>query len=108
MDNTFNVNAQAVANEVTLGRDGTLNYSIGFGTSEEANYLGRAWVGDGAKSTSNGGLISADGTRSYRPPSLKPNSKQASTGTQANFETWSQKLDGTFEKVKNGHLNISY
>ena len=51
------------------GSDGNLNYSIGTGTSAEADQLGSIWVGDGAKKTSDGsGLVSADGTRVYRFP----------------------------------------
>lgn len=49
------------------------NFSIGQGTSSEANQLGKTWVGDGAIKTSDGlGLISADGTRVYRPPTQHP------------------------------------
>lgn len=65
------------------------NFSIGEGSVVEANRLGRAWVGDGARlvkkqSDCPGCLISADGTRIYRPPQPK-SSSFATTGVQANF-----------------------
>lgn len=64
------------------------------------------WVGEGAKKTSDGGWISADGTQGYRPPSNKPNSSYAETGVQANFETYKFDVNGKRIKVGNGHLNI--
>ncbi|MDF7666326.1 hypothetical protein PT273_00385 [Orbaceae bacterium ESL0727] len=91
---------------VVKGNNGKLNYGVGTGTTEEANRLGMQWVGGGAKKTSDGGWISADGTRGYRPPSNKPNSHYAETGIQANFETYKFDVDGKRTKVGNGHLNI--
>jgi hypothetical protein len=111
-DNLTNENLNTIAKQdprlsaVVKGENGKLNYSVGTGTSAEANKLGMIWVGDGAKQTSNGGWISADGTRGYRPPSSKPDSPYAETGVQANFETYKFGIDGKRIKVGNGHLNI--
>ncbi|WP_081298499.1 VENN motif pre-toxin domain-containing protein [Gilliamella sp. wkB108] len=93
-------------NNVVNGHNGKLNYGVGSGTTAEANKLGMQWVGEGAKKTSDGGWISADGTRGYRPPSNKPNSSYAETGVQANFETYKFDDKGKRIKVGNGHLNI--
>ena len=59
------------------------NFGVGQGTRDEADELGKAWVGPGYRTSSNGKtLISADGLRQYRPPSLK-----RSGIVQANFES---------------------
>jgi filamentous hemagglutinin len=87
------------------GGDGRKYYGIGSGTIEEANRLGQIWVGDGAKKTSQGGWISADGTRGYRPPSAK-DSPYATTGIQANFETYKYDSNGKRVLIRNGHLNV--
>ncbi|MCC8414471.1 filamentous hemagglutinin N-terminal domain-containing protein [Photorhabdus laumondii subsp. laumondii] len=91
---------------VVKGDNGKLNYGIGTGTRTEADRLGKIWVGDGAKKTTGNGWVSADGTRGYRPPSEKPNSAHATTGVQANFETYSIDSKGKINKTGNGHLNI--
>lgn len=85
------------------------NFPIGTGTAAEANRLGQAWVGDGARLTNNqkecpGCLVSADGTRIYRPPSVKPNTPAEfnPTGVQANFE---QLSNG--KRISNGHLVVT-
>lgn len=57
----------------------------------------------------SGGLVSADGTRVYRPPTYKPNTPAEfnPTGTQANFVM--QKLDpvtGKASIVSNGHMVV--
>ncbi|MGR6652138.1 hypothetical protein [Avibacterium paragallinarum] len=75
-------------------------------TSKEAEILGIDWVGDGATKTSQGGLLSADGTRLYRPPTTKKHSKYAITGVQANFERGHQDENGTFISESNLHINI--
>ncbi|WP_238812629.1 hypothetical protein, partial [Paraburkholderia sp. SG-MS1] len=84
------------------------NFSIGSGTAAEADQLGKLWVGDGAKMTSDGsGWISADGTRVYRMPNEK-DSPYATTGTQANFETYTiNAITGQRAKIGNGHLNVT-
>lgn len=93
---------------VVKGDNGKLNYGVGSGTKAEADRLGKIWVGDGARLTSDKtGLMSADGTRVYRFPASKDNSSHAITGTQANFETF--KIDpvtGDKTKIGNGHLDI--
>ena len=86
---------------------GVLNYGVGDATREEAEMLGKAWVGEGAKKTSLG-WESADGLRKYRSPKNKPNSDKATTGTQANFETLEYDIRNVKTKsVRNGHLNIT-
>ncbi|AKG15992.2 filamentous hemagglutinin N-terminal domain-containing protein [Moraxella bovoculi] len=85
------------------------NFSIGQATRAESDLMGKAWVGDGYKVASDGRtLVSADGLRTYRPPSSK-SSSYATTGTQANFETLELvKVNGVWKKkvIRNGHLNI--
>jgi filamentous hemagglutinin len=51
-----------------------------------------------------GGLISADGARVYRPPTVKPNTpaQYNPTGVQANFQTLQ---DG--KVIGNGHLSVT-
>ncbi|MFC3379357.1 hypothetical protein ACFOLJ_26380 [Rugamonas sp. CCM 8940] len=83
-----------------------VNFSMGMGTASEAEKLGRTWVGDGARLAKNqdycpGCLVSADGTRIYRPPMMK-DSLYAVTGMQANFVT--QDVGGKL--IGNAHLNI--
>jgi YD repeat-containing protein len=81
------------------------NFSLGTSTAEDAQVLGEAWVGPGARETSDGsGMVSSDGLRVYRFPSEKPNSPYANTGVQANFES---KMTPTARPYANGHLNIS-
>ncbi|MCY1534798.1 hypothetical protein D9M68_701800 [compost metagenome] len=84
------------------------NFSVGRGTAAEADQLGKIWVGDGAKKTADGtGWISADGTRVYRAPTVK-SSPYATTGVQANFETYSiNPVTGQKIKVSNGHLDVT-
>ncbi|CNL50398.1 adhesin/hemagglutinin [Yersinia enterocolitica] len=96
---------------VVKGDNGKLNYGVGNGTNDEADRLGKIWVGEGARPTSDGsGLVSADGTRIYRSPKEKPNAPGSlnPTGTQANFESYAKNIEtGKMDKVGNGHLNIS-
>lgn len=96
---------------VVKGDNGKLNYGVVIGTKEEADRLGKIWVGDGARPTSDGtGLVSADGTRIYRSPKEKPNAPDSlnPTGTQANFESYTKNIEtGKMDKTGNGHLNIS-
>jgi hypothetical protein len=50
------------------------NFGLGAATAEDAESLGRSWVGDGYRVASDGKtLISEDGLRQFRPPSYKPN-----------------------------------
>jgi filamentous hemagglutinin len=82
---------------------------IGSGTAAEADRLGRVWVGDGARLAKDqvncpGCLWSADETRFYMAPTLKPNTpaEYSPTGVQANFEQWSNG-----KKISNGHLVVT-
>ena len=81
------------------------NFGLGQATVKDANALGEAWVGPGYRVSSDGtAWVSSDGLKIYRPPSAKPNSTQATTGVQANFE---QKLTPTGRPISNGHLDIT-
>jgi len=108
--NLANIAAQDSRLAAAVNGSGTSNpnFSVGSGTIAEANQLGKIWVGDGAVMTSDGsGMISADGTRVYRFPTEK-NSTFATTGTQANFETYNvNSVTGQRVKVSNGHLNVT-
>ncbi len=108
-ENLANIAAQDPRLAAAVNGSSTLNpnFSIGTGTADEANALGQAWVGDGAKLVSNqeacpGCLVSADGTMVYRPPQPK-SSTFATTGVQANFVR--QTPSGTI--ISNGHLNVT-
>lgn len=83
------------------------NFSVGSGTATEANSLGQIWVGDGARPLNGvpGGLISADGTRVFRPPTAKPNAPAEfnPTGVQANFQ---MRDPNTGAVISNGHMVI--
>ncbi|MDZ7277224.1 hypothetical protein N4G40_02860, partial [Pantoea eucrina] len=91
------------------------NFSVGTGTAAEADRLGNIWVGDGAKLVTNqkecpGCLVSADGTRLYRPPTEKPNTptQYNPTGVQANFQVLEvNSTTGKSVTVSNGHMNIN-
>jgi filamentous hemagglutinin len=108
-ENLANIAAQdsRLAAAVNGNAKGNLNFSIGTGSTAEADRLGQIWVGDGARLVGNqnacpGCLISADGARIYRPPQQK-NSPFATTGVQANFVQ--QTSNGTV--ISNGHLNVT-
>ena len=109
--NLNNIAKQDPRLAIAINGDGSgkKDFSMGNGSRAEADRLGKIWVGDGAKQTSGGGWISADGTRGYRLPASK-DSPFATTGTQANFETYKLPTDiGKQikpEKIGNGHLNI--
>ncbi|MCD5329872.1 hemagglutinin repeat-containing protein [Chromobacterium piscinae] len=92
-----------LAKVISGSADGYKNFGIGTGSVEDANRLGQLWVGDGARPMGGvpGGLVSADGTRSYRPPAEK-NGRFAITGVQANFEM----KDSNGKVIRNGHLNV--
>lgn len=92
----------AVLRQAATGKG---NFGVGTAGAEDAARLGRSWVGEGADWSSNGkALLSPDGMRQFRPPSLKPNSPYATTGSQANFQ-WRNIPKGGWQG--NGHLNIS-
>nr|VFJ65296.1 MAG: filamentous hemagglutinin family N-terminal domain-containing protein [Candidatus Kentron sp. DK] len=78
------------------------NFGIGTATREQADAMGKAWVGDGYKVASDGKtLVSKDGLKQYRPPTNKPKIGK----TQANFE---QRFQGQKSKSwqSNAHLDI--
>lgn len=108
-ENLANIAAQDIRLAKAVGGSGmpNPNFSIGEGTATEANSLGQIWVGDGAR-TLNGvpnGLISADGTRVFRPPTQKPNTPAQfnPTGVQANFQI---RDPNTGAVTSNGHMVI--
>ncbi len=98
--------AKGAGKEIGILRDaakGKGNFGLGSGTRAEADKLGKAWVGDGAKVASDDKtLVSKDGLRQYRPPSYKSKLDK----TQANFE---RKFPGQTTKrwQSNGHLDIT-
>lgn len=101
----------AMLNQVSKAKG---NFGMGKGTAEQANVMGKAWVGEGYRVARDGKtLVSADGLRTYRPPSEKKSSF-AITGIQANFErlepmmkmvngkkVWQNKV------ISNGHLDVT-
>ncbi|MDB6375138.1 hemolysin [Photorhabdus bodei] len=95
---------------VIKGDNGKVNYGVGTGTRIDADRLGKIWVGDGARPTTDGtGLVSTDGTRVYRYPKEKPNAPISvnPTGVQANFETYAiHPITGQKVKTGDGHLNV--
>src|SRR6185437_1405739 len=92
--------ARSVESLVTTAGEGEGNFGMGAATAEDANAAGKAWVGDGARTASDGKtLISKDGLRQYRPPSYKPKLGK----TQANFESRTQP-SGSW--TNNGHLDV--
>ncbi|PQQ23513.1 filamentous hemagglutinin [Photorhabdus luminescens] len=95
---------------VIKGDNGKVNYGVGTGTRTDADRLGKIWVGDGARPTTDGtGLVSTDGTRVYRYPKEKPNAPISvnPTGVQANFETYAiNPITGQKVKTGDGHLNV--
>ncbi|WP_407345034.1 hypothetical protein [Dickeya ananatis] len=99
----------SVAEKIGILRDAAKgnkgNFGLGQATTQEANALGESWVGPGYRISKDGTTwVSQDGLRTYRPPSAKPNSTQATTGVQANFE---QKLTPGGRPISNGHLDIT-
>jgi RHS repeat-associated protein len=87
----------AILREAAAGKG---NFGVGAATAAEAAEAGEAWVGQGAKVAGDGkALVSADGLRQYRPPSLKPNLGKV----QANFES-RQVPSGQWQS--NAHLDI--
>jgi hypothetical protein len=76
-------------------------------TAEEADFLGKAFVGDGFTTNSAGMYISKDGTRLYRPPTRKPGSPYSETGTQANFILRERDEIGRWQHARNGHIDIA-
>ncbi|MEQ1536349.1 MAG: DUF637 domain-containing protein [Burkholderiaceae bacterium] len=79
------------------------DYGLGEVTSAQAERIGQAWVGEGAKVASDGKtMVSADGLRQYRPATPK-DSPYATTGVQANLQSRNVASGGW---QSNGHINI--
>lgn len=78
------------------------NFGLGAATREQSNAMGKAWVGEGYRiSSDRTAWVSTDGMRQYRPPSIKGKLGKV----QANFE---RKFEGqTWNSwPSNGHLDI--
>jgi hypothetical protein len=77
------------------------NFGLGSGSSSQAEHAGRAWVGDGYRTTGGGEtLISKDGLRQWRAPSYKPKLGK----WQSNFES---RTEPSGRWQGNGHLDIT-
>jgi hypothetical protein len=62
------------------------NFGVGAATAEQAEALGKAWVGEGATAASDGvTLLSADKLRQYRPPGF----------TAPTYPTWRRSTPST-------------
>jgi filamentous hemagglutinin len=75
------------------------NFGVGSLTAGEADAVGEAWVGSGARTASGGIRVSADGLRQFRPATMKPNLGRV----QANLE-WRLQPSGAWQG--NGHIDI--
>ncbi len=67
------------------------NFGLGSATREQAHVLGKAWVGDGYRVSSDGSAwISANGMRQYRLPTFKKklNKFQANLENKFEGQTW--------------------
>ena len=95
---------EALGNEIGILREaasGRGNFGAGSADAATAQRPGAAWVGDGAIVASDGmTLLSRDGLRQFRPPSLKPRLGRV----QANFEARA-KPEGAWQS--NAHLDIT-
>jgi len=93
----------SMANRIGILREaGSMigNFSVGsVQTIDEANALGRAWVGPGSSISNSGrAWVSADGLKIYRPPTFKPNFGN----TQANF----MRINDSGKVLSNAHLTV--
>lgn len=76
------------------------NFGIGSGTRRTAEAVGRDWVGADAKIASDKKtMVSADGERVYRPPTMKKGIGRV----QANFERIDRESGSV---ISNAHLDI--
>ncbi|MEV6071910.1 hypothetical protein AB0L82_35675 [Nocardia sp. NPDC052001] len=97
---TASVSWTTISGIIREARQGRGDFGVGTGTAAEADAAGRAWVGDGAKLSSDGkAIVSADRLKTYRPPTFKKNLGK----TQANYQ-W--RLTPTGEMLGNGHLDV--
>jgi RHS repeat-associated protein len=75
-------------------------FGVGKATKSQADTLGKAWVGPGFRTASDGRtLVSKDGLKIYRPPTFKKSLNK----WQANLET---KLTETGRPIGNAHIDI--
>jgi RHS repeat-associated protein len=92
--------AKRISSIVARASKGNGNFGLGSSSFDEAMNAGKSWVGDGFRIASDGKtMISANGLRQFRPPSLKPRLNKI----QANFE-WRNVNKGKWQG--NGHLDI--
>ena len=93
----------SLSDEIGILKDavrGKGNFGLGRATTEEAERLGKAWVGKHYTISSDGKtLVSADKLRQFRPPTYKPKLGKV----QANFE---KRLEPDGKWQSNGHLDI--
>ena len=99
-----------ISNQAAAGGNRGVSGSV---SGADAEALGQAWVGDGAREFGGGmGLISKDGTRVFRRPSAKRGVNASTgepwskTGVQSNFEVRSQRADGRWQIDANVHLDV--
>lgn len=94
-----------LGNEIGILRDaskGKGNFGLGNATKDEADKIGKAWVGDDHIVAKDGKtLISKDGLRQYRPPTNKPRLGKAQANLERRIEN--QKTKQWFG---NGHIDI--
>ena len=84
---------------------GLKNFGVGSATREQADVMGRAWVGDGHSIASDGKtLVSSDKLKQYIPPAAKNRSNKAITGVQANLE---RRLNPNGPWQHNAHVDIT-
>jgi RHS repeat-associated protein len=92
-----------VGRDIGILRDaagGKGNFGLGSASAQDAERLGKVWVGKGYTVASDGKtLVSSDGLRQFRPPSFKPRLGME----QANFE---RRLEAVGQWFSNGHLDI--
>ncbi len=99
-----------ISNQAAAGGNRGVSGTV---SGADAEALGQAWVGDGAREFGGGmGLISEDGTRVFRRPSAKRGVNAATgepwskTGVQSNFEVRSKGADGKWQIDANVHLDV--
>ena len=79
------------------------NFGIGEFSAEEAELMGKAWVGEGAQLRSNGKVwVSRNGNRMYRVPTPKPS---LGGKMQANLEEVME-VNGKMVVIRNAHIDI--
>jgi hypothetical protein len=96
--------ADKLSIELVARREEKGNFGLGSGTHQDAERLGREWVGENARLASDGRtLVSADELRQYRPPEFKSRLGRE----QANFERRTLDANNKWVIISNGHLDIT-